>query len=100
MTSDNTAPFNEAREGQDHEDRMKAWLGAIRFARVMRLVCGVGVPLIAVMGVLGIVQTGGDPAEIGIAIGGTAIMAGFSYFAGRQANRIQTRYDQATTTDR
>jgi hypothetical protein len=96
MTSNDTRPDATGPEGQDHEDTMAGWLGMIRFLRVMRLVCVLAVPVVAAMGLVSIVQSGGDPAEVGIAIGGTAAMACFSYFAGRQATRLQTKYGEAT----
>jgi hypothetical protein len=97
MTSDNTAHDTDDNEGQDHDEAEVPTLAEIRFARLMRLLCGLAVWPVAAFGLVRIAESGGDPMEVVATVVAVATMALFCAFAGVQATQLQTAYDEATT---
>jgi hypothetical protein len=99
MNSDNTAPDSEAREGQDHDEAEVPTLAEIRFARLMRLLCGLAVPVVAVIGLVRIAEAD-DLLDLVLESAGTivavVVTAAFCALAGVQATQLQTVYDEAT----
>lgn len=96
MTSDRTTAGGDDREGQDHDETEVPTLADIRFQRLMRLLCGLAVPVVAVVGAYRIAEAGGDPLEVVATVVAVATVALFSAFAGAQATQLQTAYDEAT----
>lgn len=94
MTSDNTARDAEDREGQDDQADAPS-RGEIRFLRFMRLVLGLAVPVVAVVGIDRIATSGGDPLEVVTAFVAVAVTALFCAYAGARATQLQTEYDEA-----
>lgn len=98
MTSDNTNHDTEIREGQDHEADEVPTLGEIRLQRFARLLFGLGVPVVTVIGSYRIAESGGDPFEVMTTIIAIATCALVCAYAGVRAAQLQTEYDEANAS--
>ncbi|WP_335992332.1 hypothetical protein [Glycomyces sp. MUSA5-2] len=94
MTSTGTVRGGTEYEGQDHDEVPSA--GEVRFLRVMRVVCGLAVPVAAAAGLARIVDGGTEAMEVVAAILAVAFTALFCAYSGARARQLQTLRDEAT----
>lgn len=93
-----TGAYQELHEGQDHEGETPS-LAEIRLHRTMRLLIGLAVPVVVVIGLFRIAEADGlldAVLETAGTIAFAAITAMMCAYAGVRATQLQTEYDEAT----